>query len=313
MSKLELEKLKAGFDATLAAKKGGEMTEALPADSPRASTPDVDSPEMRRERRIAEKEEEIKGIRESTNMSIKKEIPGLGVDLRPAAVDKWLADNQTTPWTEKAEDRMKLFDRYWARKWLEYKEGKGPPVAEPVSEPRPVEPPLAAPGKETVLGAKLEGDEEYVRDMTNEQVQSYSELMKKIKIRSLGLELNERYKTAKPEEAGEVENSRGRFDALRNACRDMVRDKNFNLKYFRENFLNPEIITEDYWEEFEKRKAGGKIKDNRELGKFKREFLNEIKKYAIQAEYDDEGVKQIVRYFNSRISLEHFIKNKGKS
>lgn len=260
--------------------------------------PDVDFWEMKREEMIEELAQHIFDIRMSRDPEVIKAIPEINLDLSGSYIDFMLTHNKPkriTPGTEDAENFMRRWDRIQAEKWLGYLEnqkkaggvGKGEKVA--VIEPAPK--------------PKLEEDEGI--KLNAEQTKKIIELKDRAGYDKLWDSLEKKYKNT-GQDVRRIDRIRASKinDVLKEIVTFDAKDENFNFDYFGQYFLNPEVLKK-YWEEMQKRNVVNKKK---ERGELKEEYIKELKGYAEEAGFGEQGTSLIVKYFNSRLSLEHSLR-----
>ncbi|HBB36395.1 MAG: hypothetical protein A2374_00240 [Candidatus Moranbacteria bacterium RIFOXYB1_FULL_44_23] len=192
----------------------------------------------------------------------------------------------------------------------EQKKGSSPAPDEPAPnlQPGEVASLLASEAHQKKGNGEAMKEREYDK-LNEEQKKKYVELVNRAGITNLNKEVEKKYKEMKPEDADKArKDNMSILNSLKRVFREIVSKENFDVAFFQRYFLNPEVL-DDYFEEKKERK----ISTAEESGKFKNEFRGELEGEAGKAGYDKENAKLIIRYYNSRILLEEFIRGAKKS
>jgi hypothetical protein len=148
-------------------------------------------------------------------------------------------------------------------------------------------------------------------DLSEEEILVYKRLREKAGVEEISSRLTREYeKRGFSRRKIKIQVMRD-LSRLVNSLKEIAKQKEFDLGYFEKYFLDAGIW-EDYFEEMEKRKREGKMSDeNGDLESYNKEFLTEIRDYAIgRAGYNEKETRLIEKYFESRLLLENFLKTK---
>ena len=151
-------------------------------------------------------------------------------------------------------------------------------------------------------------------DLSEEEILVYKELREKAGVEEISSRLTREYKKRGFSRRKIKIQVMRDLSRLVNSLKEIAKQKEFDLDYFEKYFLDVGIW-EDYFEEMEKRKREGKMSDEKgDLESYNKEFLTEIRDYAIgRAGYNEKETRLIEKYFESRLLLENFLKTKFPS